>query len=117
MENKGNPFFGMEYQQGKLLQAMSQRDLTNFIRGALTVRASDLSIFPTNYKANLAAAFVMNGGSIVFNDYAYNTIQFGAGGHQQHRTYIRTTGPHGDGKVLDLKYPFALATYSPANCA
>lgn len=34
-------------------------DLTNFIRGAACVRASELQTTPTNYRQNLAAAFTM----------------------------------------------------------
>lgn len=49
-------------------------ELTNFIRGALTVRADQLLATPVNYRQNLAAAFTFNGGSYVFTNYAYNSI-------------------------------------------
>ncbi len=44
--------------------------LTNFIRGAMTVRAEDLS---TAYQTNLVASFDMNGGSFVAYDKPYNS--------------------------------------------
>ncbi len=57
------------YPAGMSLSGLETRanptDVTKFIQGALTVRASDLSTSPTNYQENLVAAFSMNGGSFV----------------------------------------------------
>jgi hypothetical protein len=46
--------------------------VTSFIRGAATVRATELLTTPTDYTANLAVSFSMNGGGFVRNDYIYN---------------------------------------------
>ncbi len=47
--------------------------LTKFIQGALTLRYDDLSNNSSTV-TNLAAAFSMNGGSFVYDDFAYNSI-------------------------------------------
>lgn len=44
-------------------------ELTKFIQGALTVRASDLAASPTNFQDNLVAAFEFNGGSLLNDGY------------------------------------------------
>ncbi len=55
---------------GQSITGTEPTDLTNFIRGALTVRAEDLT---TAYQTNLVASFDMNGGSFVAYDKAYNS--------------------------------------------
>jgi hypothetical protein len=56
---------------GSAITGNEPTDLTNFVRGALNVRGSDLL---SAYKTNLAASFDMNGGNMTANNFAYNNI-------------------------------------------
>ncbi len=51
-------------------------ELTNFIRGAMSVRGNELL---STFNTNLVASFDMNGGALQTSDYAYNNILSTAG--------------------------------------
>jgi len=78
-------------------------DVTKFIQGALTVRASDLLTTPTNYTENLVAAWSMDGGSFVNNGVAKSVSST----NTSLKAYIRgSVSASGTGASYVPTYPY-----------